>query len=310
MSAVPTRGRAAAGVPAGAAAATFPGAPPDLSGAPPEAGGARAQHRRPPLVARDVSSFTGSRNDRIQVIERAADVMWRVAGARDGLTAAELGECLRLPRSTAYRIVRALVREGFVRVDDVGKVRLGPSLAGLAHAGRPDLGHETRSVAHRLAVQAREAVELAVLERDEAVVVEHWDSTQTLRFVGSVGDRLPLHCTAHGKALLATLPQGHVAASLPQELAAFTPRTVVDRDRVVEEVEAVRSRGLAYDRDEFSEGVSSVATTVADGAGHVIAVAVIAPTARFLAGEQELAARLLATRRQVLEIFGEAPATG
>ena len=87
---------------------------------------------------------TGSstRREGVQVIARAAEILRRLAAEPDGMTLIELATRVGLPRSTAHRIVRALSQEGFVRTAPSGRLRIGPSLIGIAVSSRRDLRHE------------------------------------------------------------------------------------------------------------------------------------------------------------------------
>ena len=82
------------------------------------------------------------RRDGVQVLERAAQMLRALSAAPEGLTAIEIADRVRLPRSTAYRIVGTLVSEGFMRVSPSGRLHIGAGLIGIAAAGRRDLRHE------------------------------------------------------------------------------------------------------------------------------------------------------------------------
>ena len=68
-----------------------------------------------------------------------------------------------------------------------------------------------------------------MLERDRATIVGQITSSQRLRAVSTIGESVPLYCTAHGKAFLAAMDQGGVARALPPALTRLTAATITDR---------------------------------------------------------------------------------
>ncbi|RYY87420.1 MAG: IclR family transcriptional regulator, partial [Comamonadaceae bacterium] len=67
--------------------------------------------------------------------------------------------------------------------------------------------------------------------------------------------RRPAHCTALGKALLASLSDRQARSLLPPVLARLTPRTVTDVDAVIGSLQQVRRDGFARDAEEVSPGL-------------------------------------------------------
>jgi DNA-binding IclR family transcriptional regulator len=109
-----------------------------------------------------------------------------------------------------------------------------------------------------------------------------------------VGESIPVHATAVGKLYLAFDP-AHIEAAAPA--AEFTPRTLADPAALRAEVELVRTRGWATNRDEWVEGLSVVAAPVRRARPGVLdgAVALAAASARLDAlGVEATAARVLA----------------
>lgn len=202
----------------------------------------------------------------IQSIERAAQVMRLLSGRTRRLSLMELAGELRLPKGTAFGILRTLQQVGFVEKDpDSGKYQLG---AALLHLGSTYLdGNELRTRAlnwaDSLAARSSEAVRIGTLHDDSVLVVHHVfrpdDSYQVLE----VGALLPLHATALGKALLATNP--YLAEELSKrELPRFTASTIVEHGQLSRAVDEVRERGWAAEIEELVEGEVSLAAPIKD----------------------------------------------
>ncbi len=230
----------------------------------------------------------------MQVIERAAAILRALRDHAEGLSLAQLAAEVGLARSTVHRIVIALQREGFVApVSPQGKVQLGPGLVALAAtAATRDHVAVARPHLTRLSQAVEETVDLAVLMHDHVLFVDQVAAPRRLRAVSAVGATFPLHCSANGKALLATLPRAQVLGLLPARMTRFTEHTITDRDALLAELDAVRATGIAVDREEHTEGICALARTVSAPDGWTAAVTIPLPTQRFERTEDALAQHL------------------
>jgi DNA-binding IclR family transcriptional regulator len=110
-----------------------------------------------------------------------------------------------------------------------------------------------------------------VFDRGQVLLLETVHRTRTLTISARVGRRVPAHCTASGKVLLAFLPPAVVEPILNAPLAAYTEKTITSPARLREELEVVRQRGYALDDEEFEVGIRAVAAPIQDIDGNVIA---------------------------------------
>lgn len=239
------------------------------------------------------------RREGVQVIARAAQLLRQLAAEPRGLTLIELASRVELPRSTAHRIVRALTHEGFVNAAPSGKLRIGSALVGIAVSSRRDLRHEAAPFLERLSHELHETVDLAVLDGGEVLFIDQYTSRRTLRVVAEIGARLPVYCTANGKALLAALPPEEAERLIPRHLAPLTANTLRDREALLRELDQVRATGVAYDHEEHTAGISAAAVAVRDSVGTVATISVIIPAVRSHGSWEEVAAALLRARDDI-----------
>src|SRR5262249_9786993 len=110
------------------------------------------------------------------------------------------------------------------------------------------------------------------------------------------GKGLPSHCTALGKVLLACAPPGTLEAYdrevASKGLGACTEQTIVDRDKLIEHLRHVASRGWAIDFEETAVGLSCAAAPVTGGTGWVLAALSISGPA-FRLDRDELEGRIV-----------------
>jgi DNA-binding IclR family transcriptional regulator len=230
----------------------------------------------------------------IQVISRAMEILRALQAAPAGLTQAEVAARIGLARTTVHRILNSLEDEGLVVSDRPrGRYRLGPEIPRMADAVRRAVVGQVHPYLVELSRQVDETIDLSVLDQNQATFVDQVMSNHRLRAVSAVGESFPLHCTANGKAFLAALPPGALAAALPATLPALTPYTITSLPRLRADLETVRAEGVAYDREEHTVGICAVGAVLRGLPGPPVAVSVPMPVQRFHGREPEFAAALL-----------------
>lgn len=251
----------------------------------------------------DAEGAPSARNG-VQVISRAAQILRALEANPEGLSLAQIAERVGLARSTVHRIVQALAAERLlVYASPTGGVRLGPGLANLAAAARRELRHELHPFLVRLSEQIDETVDLAVLEGDRVLFVDQAAVPRRLAAVSFVGATFPAHCTANGKALLATLSDERLGNLLPRRLERHTPSTLTDRGSLLRELRTVREQGFAFDREEHTVGICAVGAVVRDQIGPLAAVTTPLPAARFYGREDALAAAVVGACAEMSKVL-------
>ena len=221
----------------------------------------------------------------IQSVDRSARILKALAAGPRRLGVSELAERLDLSRPTVHGLLQTLQAHGFVEQDrDSDKYQLG---AGLLQLGNSylDLNElRGRSIVHaeRLASRAQAAVRVGVMHGASVVVVHHVFRPDAAFQVLEVGAQLPIHASALGKAILAYSPQSIVDDLMAEPLARLTSRTLTPK-ALATELDGVRERGFARERDEAVLGESSVASAIFDHSGHAVgAIGVVGDTERIL----------------------------
>lgn len=236
----------------------------------------------------------------VQVIARAASILRTLADAPDGLSLMGIARRVGLARSTVQRIVAALEAENFVvAASPNGRFRLGSGLMHLAAASRADLQSGIRPFLESLSREANETVDLSILEDDHVIFIDQVIAPRRLRAASAPGVQFPLHCTANGKAILAALPIAQVEQLVPSRLQTYTPHTITSRARLLADLDRVRATGIAYDREEYEEGICAVGATIDGPMGELAAITIPMPTTRFYGNEERVAALLLQTRIRI-----------
>ena len=254
---------------------------------------------------------------RIQALERAERLIDIVARHHpEGIPLARLAPAAGLHRSTAFTLLSSLVALGLLEPSPGGAgYRLGVKHLARGLAVQRGLGLIACAgdPLRALCRATGETVNLAVPQRDAALIVESIEGAHAIRATFYVGAVSAYHATACGKAILAFLPEEERAALLAAPLPAFTPNTVTDIAALRSEILRVRRLGWALDLEENEPGGVCVARPVMDPAGRVCGAVSVAGIAQRMA--EPARQRILGLLRSaVLEIerrmAGAPPAPG
>lgn len=211
----------------------------------------------------------------VESVRRALRILRCFSVDAPELGVSDIARQLGMHKSTVYRLLGTMEAEGFVHQVDGARYALGWRLFELGGAvkGWP----ATRKVVLRhlqdLVAATNETAHLAVLDEGSVLYVEKVESPRPLRMPSSVGKRVPPHCTALGKVFLAGLTRDELLPLIYQPLRPFTPNTIIDPDRLREELESVRVSGYAVDREEIEEGLMCIAAPIVDDQ-YVVAAAI------------------------------------
>ncbi|MYV47389.1 IclR family transcriptional regulator [Streptomyces sp. SID2888] len=213
----------------------------------------------------------------VPAVTRTLDILELFLDGEGTLSAPDIVRKLQLPRTTVHELVSTLVARSYLAPvpDQPGRYRLSVRLyqLGSRYAEQLDLAAEGQQVARSVAETCDETVHVAILEGTTVIYVAKVDSTHAVRMVSAAGRRLPAHCTAVGKMLLASLPESELAARIPDgtELVPMTPHSIPDPAALRSVLAEIRTCGIAVEERESNPDVSCVAAPVRDRSGQVVA---------------------------------------
>ena len=228
------------------------------------------------------------------------------------LTLAEAVAASGWPKPTVHRLLGQLeAGELLAREPDGRRYAVAPRLLRLSEsalAGSTQQGVR-HAVLRQLVADVGESCNLTALSGAEVVYLDRIESAFPLQFNLRPGTRVPIHCSASGKLLLAHLPAAQRNALLDGlPLARYTATTLDSREALEAEFRRIRKDGYSVDAEEFVEGLVCVAVPVParqNGGTPRCAVALQAPVARMsLAQAIERLPRLQAAAQALARTWG------
>ncbi len=206
--------------------------------------------------------------------------------ARHGpLRFAQIQERSQLPKATLHRALTELQNERLVQFDERSLTYMaGFRVLELANNvwSRSDLRTLARDQLEHLCELSNETVQLSVHSDTHAIYLDSVESDNNIRMSMGVGTSIPLYCTGAGKALLASCPSVQQRDIIDRiSFTAFTPNTITDKNRLLDELVSIRQLGFAEDNEEHFIGIRCLAAPVVTCDGHAVAaVSICGPTFR------------------------------
>lgn len=211
------------------------------------------------------------------MVERMTTIMEAFASPSTRLSLEDVARVTGLPRSTAHRIMNQLVGLCWIQ-HTAGGYSLGSRALGLGtgSASHTELREAAAEDLRELHLQTGLVVHLAVLDGADVRYLDKVGGRYAAKVPTRVGDRRPAHCTALGKAMLATLAAEDVDHLLGAPLRRLTPHSIGDLGLLHQELTRVRARkGAALDRGECHAELGCAAAAVPGPDGPLGAVSVV-----------------------------------
>lgn len=211
----------------------------------------------------------------INSVLRAAQILESFTLEKTSYTNAELSKKLGLNKSSMTRLLYTLEKAGFLEKNpSTGGHSLTIKLfrIGSVYISQVNLHKEALPHLSELAIKYMETVHLAVLHDYEVFYIDRVQSSQSIRMKSLVGSKLPAHCTAIGKVLLANLEEKALDNFLQSfDLKRYTTNTITDPTGLKMHLKGIKDQGYCIDNMEYESEIRSVAAPVMDHTGEVVA---------------------------------------
>jgi IclR family acetate operon transcriptional repressor len=206
-------------------------------------------------------------------VDRALEIMLILGQSSHDVGVTELSRTLGVQKSTVHSLLQTLMARGFVDQNDNGRYTLGIKLMQLGNicAERLDVRKAANPIMTELAGETGEIVLLAVLSRNELIIIEKIEPQRSFLIIPKLDFTIAVHSTAVGKVLLANAEGNIVQAVVERGLRSYTPFTITDLNGLEDELDRVRSQGYAVGCNETIEGVTCIAVPVYNASGEVAA---------------------------------------
>lgn len=218
----------------------------------------------------------------------------------------EISEMLGLYKSNVFNILTTFEEAGYVEKNlENNKYRLGTKILELAYtiSSNIDFRRIILPYLQKIAEQSNETAYLGMPYKNEVLYLDMIIPKNTLPTKSILGDTAPLYCTAIGKAMMAYYPEDRIMEVISEGLVPVTNNTITEKDKLLEELKRIVSKGYAVDNMENEYGIKCVGKPIFSRKGQVIAgVSISGPSLRFSNQNIELFADILDKNvKQIME---------
>jgi len=246
----------------------------------------------------------------IKTLDDSLSILETLLLATSAMSLDEISKKLRLYPSKVHRILDTLKYRGYVEQDrTTQKYQLGLKVVelGMAKLHKMNLLKESAPYLNELVHRCNETAYLGILNCGEVLSLIKEEPSHNIRMVSREGMRIPVHCTALGKILLAYLEPEEQEKILEEKgLPSFTKNTITNREKMRKELRKIKEQGFAEDIEEYEDGLSCLAAPIRNHQGKVIAALAIAgPTFRLAnKNQKELKEVLIEITRRISRRLG------
>ena len=199
---------------------------------------------------------------RVPAIDKCFSILTLMAEANRPFGFNEIVKNLGLNKSTVFNILHTLNDLDVLEKGPDGLFRLGSRLLilGNAAAGGSELIQTVHPYLETINRDFKLSTFFGILLGQEVIILDKADRAHRIKLSSEIGMRIPIFAGVAGKALLSQLPERDIDRILSETAPKrYTPRTVIDKAVYKKEIMRVKKTGIAYDREEYIEGLIAVA---------------------------------------------------
>lgn len=228
----------------------------------------------------------------------------------DGVSITELVSTTGLSKGTLHRVLQAMVGHNLItQHTDTKKYCLGPKA--MVWGSRFVLGQDPARILSKYCDLLADRTNMytflcRIAEGEVYCIYTRQPSKISKKYFVHVGQRMPLHCTAAAKSILAFLPVSHISRIVtPSNMVKFTDNTKTDVNQVIGELHDIRETGVAFCREELEIGVSAIAAPVFVGDENAaFSISLVSDAAYINQQEDSLVSEIVQIGQQASEHMG------
>jgi len=238
--------------------------------------------------------------------ERVLKILQLLSGTPDGLTLTEIASAIEAPKSSIVPVIHSMDQLKFIsKKKGSGKYTIGISsfLVGNAYTATNAALQYIRNEMQDIVSKVNEICHLGVLENNEVLYIAKVDSDDPIRVISHIGKRLPVHCTALGKALVSRWTTKRIEKIFAGSLTPVTSKTIVSLDVLIKEIEKVKERGFATDNEEVTDHLHCMAVPLVSRGQIIAAISITMPSFRFTPEKEAIVKTTLQEAKQKVENY-------
>lgn len=244
----------------------------------------------------------------VKSAERVLEIFNTLAENTQGLTCKEISQKLGYAASSTFELLKTLVENGYLQMNENKKYFLGAMLIRLGNIVNDNLDLKNIIKPHLIELMniLLETIFLGMLSKNSIIYIDKVRSNQTVATNANVGSLKPLYCTGLGKIILAFMKEEKLHEVLEEiEFKKYTQNTISGKEEFIEKLKEYKNQGYAIDDEEIEEGLWCLAVPIYDSKGEVnLAISVSGPKERMLAKKELITETMLKKSKEISQLLG------
>ena len=202
---------------------------------------------------------------RVPAVDKCFAILDLLAQSKQPMGISDISGKLDLNKSTVFHIVHTLMDLNVLENQRDGKFIFGTHfyILGNMAGKRSKLIQTAHPYLERINEKTKLSAFLGLRSDRQAILIDKVDSAYGIKLSSEIGMQMPILAGAGIKAMLSQLPDEEIDAILARtELKRYTPYSIVDKETYKAEILEVRKQGIAYDREEYIEGMVAFAIPI------------------------------------------------
>ena len=202
---------------------------------------------------------------RVPAIDKCFDILELFARSKEPMGISDISGNLDLNKSTVFNILHTLMDLNVLENQPDGKFVFGTRfyILGNMAGKRSRLIQTARPYLERINEKTKLSAFLGLRSDRQAILIDKVDAAYGIKLSSEIGMQMPILAGAGIKAMLAQLSDEEIDEILARtELKRYTPHSITRKAAYKKEILEVRRQGIAYDREEYIEGMVAFAIPI------------------------------------------------
>jgi DNA-binding IclR family transcriptional regulator len=202
---------------------------------------------------------------RVPAIDKCFAILDLLAQSKDPMGISDISGKLNLNKSTVFNVLHTLTELNVLENQSEGKFVFGTRfyILGNMSGKRSALIQTARPYLRTINEKTKLSAFLGLRSDLQTILIDKVDSAHGIKISSEIGMQMPILAGAGIKAMLSQLHDEEIDEILARtELKRYTPYSIIDKAVYKEEILEVRKQGIAYDREEYIEGMVAFAIPV------------------------------------------------
>ena len=202
---------------------------------------------------------------RVPAIDKCFAILDLLAQSKDPMGISDISGKLDLNKSTVFNTLHTLMDLNILENQTDGKFVFGTRfyILGNMAGKRSKLIQTAHPYLETINDKTKLSAFLGLRSDRQVILIDKVDSAYGIKVSSEIGMQMPVLAGAGIKAMLSQLSDKEIDEILARtELKRYTPYSLIDKGAYKEEILEVRKQGIAYDREEYIEGMVAFAIPI------------------------------------------------